>query len=80
MVYCFREKVCVFFSLVLLNFYTATSGKCSLIRDFIPCLNLFAEHINEGTFETFIYVSVIVGFVASALVLVILLFGCFGFI
>ncbi|XWS13515.1 hypothetical protein CRYUN_Cryun36dG0043700 [Craigia yunnanensis] len=42
-----KEKVCVFFSLVLLNFYTATLGKCSLIRDFIPCLNLFAEHINE---------------------------------
>ncbi|EOY25696.1 Maternal effect embryo arrest 22, putative [Theobroma cacao] len=41
-----KEKVCVFFSLVLLNLCTATSGKCSLIRDLIPCLHLFAEHIN----------------------------------
>ncbi|XVF26278.1 hypothetical protein REPUB_Repub14bG0002100 [Reevesia pubescens] len=42
-----EEKVCVFLSLVLLNFCIATSGNCSLIRDFIPCLNLFAEHMNE---------------------------------
>ncbi|XP_021298065.1 uncharacterized protein LOC110427031 isoform X2 [Herrania umbratica] len=41
-----KEKVCVFFSLVLLNLCTATSGKCSLMRDLIPCLHLFAEHIN----------------------------------
>ncbi|TYI80949.1 hypothetical protein E1A91_D05G121100v1 [Gossypium mustelinum] len=42
-----KEKACAFFSLVLLNFCKATSGKCSLIRDFIPCLNLFAKHIIE---------------------------------
>nr|KJB69144.1 hypothetical protein B456_011G007900 [Gossypium raimondii] len=42
-----REKACVFFSLVLLNFCTATSKNCSLLKDFIPCLHLFAEHINE---------------------------------
>ncbi|KAG4177903.1 hypothetical protein ERO13_A10G007300v2 [Gossypium hirsutum] len=42
-----REKACVFFSLVLLNFCTATSKNCSLLKDFIPCLQLFAEHINE---------------------------------
>ncbi|XVF65036.1 hypothetical protein PTKIN_Ptkin09bG0214200 [Pterospermum kingtungense] len=42
-----KEKVCVFFSLVLLNFGEATSGKLSLIRDYTPCLNLFAEHMNE---------------------------------
>ncbi|XVF23014.1 hypothetical protein REPUB_Repub13aG0001300 [Reevesia pubescens] len=42
-----KERVCVFFSLVLINFSTATSGKCFLIRDFIPCINLFAEHINQ---------------------------------
>ncbi|XP_022716521.1 uncharacterized protein LOC111275409 isoform X2 [Durio zibethinus] len=42
-----KERVCVFFSLVLFNFCTATSGKFSLIRDFIPSLNLFAEHIDE---------------------------------
>ncbi|KAB2060300.1 hypothetical protein ES319_A10G007700v1 [Gossypium barbadense] len=43
-----REKACVFFSLVLLNFCTATSKNCSLLKDFIPCLQLFAEHINEA--------------------------------
>ncbi|XVE91307.1 hypothetical protein DITRI_Ditri20bG0143200 [Diplodiscus trichospermus] len=42
-----KEKVCVFFSLVLLNFYTVTSRKFSLIRDYVSCLNLFSEHINE---------------------------------
>ncbi|KAK8352850.1 hypothetical protein V6Z12_A05G120700 [Gossypium hirsutum] len=42
-----KEKACAFFSLVLLNFCKATSGKCSLIRDFIPCLTLFAKHILE---------------------------------
>ncbi|GMI93227.1 hypothetical protein HRI_002992000 [Hibiscus trionum] len=42
-----KEKVCVFFSLVLLNFCTATSKNCSMLRDFTRCLNLFAEHINE---------------------------------
>ncbi|XP_039044029.1 uncharacterized protein LOC120183387 [Hibiscus syriacus] len=42
-----KEKVCVFFSLVLLNFCTATSKNCSMLGDFILCLNLFAEHINE---------------------------------
>ncbi|GLT35669.1 hypothetical protein SLA2020_101020 [Shorea laevis] len=40
------EKVCVFFSLVLLNYTMATSRKCSLSRDFIPCLKSFAGHIN----------------------------------
>ncbi|KAK8551070.1 hypothetical protein V6N13_119561 [Hibiscus sabdariffa] len=43
-----KEKVCVFFSLLLVNFCKATSGKCSLIRDFVPCLNLFAKHVNEA--------------------------------
>ncbi|KAK9022442.1 hypothetical protein V6N11_002704 [Hibiscus sabdariffa] len=43
-----KEKVCVFFSLLLVNFCKATLGKCSLIRDFIPCLNLFAKHVNEA--------------------------------
>ncbi|KAK8540425.1 hypothetical protein V6N13_008847 [Hibiscus sabdariffa] len=42
-----KEKVCVFFSLVLLNFCTATSKNCSMLGDFISCLNLYAEHINE---------------------------------
>ncbi|OMO83102.1 hypothetical protein CCACVL1_11556, partial [Corchorus capsularis] len=41
-----KEKVCVFFSLVLLNFCRIASVKCSLIRDFSPYLNLFVEHIN----------------------------------
>ncbi|GMI91989.1 MATERNAL EFFECT EMBRYO ARREST 22, EMBRYO DEFECTIVE 1611 [Hibiscus trionum] len=43
-----KEKVCVFFSLLLIDFCKATSGKCCLIRDFIPCLNLFAKHVNEA--------------------------------
>ncbi|KAL4385864.1 hypothetical protein GQ457_09G000770 [Hibiscus cannabinus] len=42
-----KEKVCVFFSLVLLNFCTATSKNCSMLGDFVSCLNLYAEHINE---------------------------------
>ncbi|GLU17515.1 hypothetical protein SLE2022_338780 [Rubroshorea leprosula] len=41
-----REKACVFFSLVLLNYTMATSQKCSTSRDFIPCLKSFAGHIN----------------------------------
>lgn len=41
-----REKVCVFFSLMLLNFSVATSGKCSTGRDFISCFNSFTGHIN----------------------------------
>ncbi|KAE8728710.1 Fatty acid hydroxylase 1 isoform 1 [Hibiscus syriacus] len=42
-----KEKVCVFFSLVLLNFCTATSKNCSMLGDFRLCFNLFVEHINE---------------------------------
>lgn len=49
---CLREKVCVFFTLLLLNLSTAGPrifGKSSN-RDFILCLDSFSRHIHEGLF------------------------------
>lgn len=72
----FREKVCVFFTLLLLNLSLAAPKKFGkyLNRDSIPCLDSFSRHVGAGLFICcmFIHNSILLYFCSSYNFLILL--------